>query len=91
MIPYSDCILIVVVWLSARHYYVPGTSARAKRLVLYIVGASILAGFLMPSILRLSAALVQIAVCFFLVCYQTASTADSEHARPTVPPSSDKW
>jgi hypothetical protein len=85
MIPYADFILIAVVWLSARHYYSLAPSGRSKRLVLYVVGTSILAGFLLPSILRLPAALFQVVVCAYLVVYHTASTTDGESAESVKP------
>jgi hypothetical protein len=76
MIPYADFILIAVVWLSARHYYLPGASDRSKRLVLYVVATSILGAFLLPGILRLPAALFQVAVCVYLVLHHDIAVAE---------------
>jgi hypothetical protein len=77
MIPYADILLIAVVWLTARHYYYSRASDRSKRLVVYLGIASIVTVWLLPSV-RLLAALLQLAICAYVILYQTVMTSDGE-------------
>jgi hypothetical protein len=77
MIPYADILLIAVVWLTARHYYFSTASDRSKRLVVYLGIASIVTVWLLPGV-RPLAIVLQLAICAYVILYQTAMTSGGE-------------